>query len=101
MEIDLHFNRSSSSHLNIYKVRIFGTIVFKTLSYEQGMYRWKFVLFLFRKNESRFEVVFEVHEIRVVVDSLHTWQVNVIGERTTAEERLGCEGVLADIKARW
>ena len=35
MEIDLHFNRSSSSHLNTYKVRIFGTIVFKTLSYEQ------------------------------------------------------------------
>ena len=33
MEIDLHFNRSSSSHLNTYKVRIFGTIVFKTLSY--------------------------------------------------------------------
>ena len=33
MEIDLHFNRSSSSHLNTYKVRIFGTIVLKTLSY--------------------------------------------------------------------
>ena len=33
MEIYLHFNRSSSFHLNTYKVRIFGTIVFKTLSY--------------------------------------------------------------------
>ena len=33
MEIDLHFNRRSSSHLNTYKVRILGTLVFKTLSY--------------------------------------------------------------------
>ena len=42
-EIDLHFNRSSSSHLNTYKVHFFGTLVPETCHI--GLVRHKMILF--------------------------------------------------------